>query len=114
MAGKRFHGPHIGFAGFFVVITIGLVLMLLNIGFSLGLTFRIPTTNSNLSLVGCLGEKNKAINSLPSYLRNRIASNRDFINHTMTTTIWKIGGCEMGIIGVQPGSPTLGIIFNIK
>jgi len=30
-------GPRIGFAGFFIVITIGLVLMLLNVGFSLGI-----------------------------------------------------------------------------
>ena len=114
MAEKHFPHPHIGFAGFFVVVTIGLILMLLNIGFSLGLTFKIPTTNSNLSLVGCLGEKNKAINSLPFYVRNRLASNQDFINHSMTTTIWKIEGCEMGIIGVQPGAPAFGIIINSK
>jgi hypothetical protein len=106
--------PHLGFASFFVVITIGLVLMLLNIGFTLGITFRIPTTNSNFTLAGCLGEKNKAINSLPFYLRTHLAGNNDFINHTMTTTFWKIEGCEMGIIGVQPGSPAFNIIINAK
>lgn len=103
-----------GFAGFFVVITIGLVLMLMNVGLSLGLSFRIPTTKANLTLAGCIGEKSKAIASLPSYARNRLGSNKDFINHSMTTTIWNIEGCEMGIIGEQPGSPVFGIHINAK
>ncbi len=103
-----------GFAGFFVVITVGLILMLINVGFSIGLTFRIPKTDANLTLMGCLGEKDKAINSLPSYVNGHLASNKDFINHSMTTTIWKIEGCEMGIIGKQEGSPALGIHLGIK
>lgn len=107
-------GPRIGFAGFFVVITVGLVLMLMNIGLSLGLSFRIPATNANLTLVGCIGEKNKAVASLPSYARDHLGSNKDFISHTMTTTVWNIEGCEMGIIGNQPGSPTLGIHIGVK
>lgn len=105
---------HMGFAGFFVVITIGLLLMLINVGLSLGLSFKIPFTNANLTLAGCLGEKNKAIDSLPPYLQGRLGSNKDFMNHSMTTTVWKIEGCEMGIIGQQPGAPVLGIHFGIK
>jgi len=108
------HGPHIGFAGFFVVITLGLLLMLINVGLSLGLSFRIPFTNANLTLAGCLGEKNKAVSSLPSYLQGRLGSNKDFMNHSSTTTIWKIEGCEMGIIGNQPGAPGLGIHIGVK
>lgn len=114
MAEKSNFHPHIGFAGFFIVLTIGLILMLMNIGFSLGLTFRIPKTTSNFMFVGCLGEKNKAVNSLPAYAKNHLASNNDFINHSMTTTIWNIEGCEMGIIGVLPGAPVLSIHFNAK
>ncbi len=106
--------PRIGFAGFFVVITIGLVLMLMNVGLSVGLSFKIPATKANLTFLGCLGEKNKAIASLPSYARDRLGSNKDFISHTMTTTIWNIEGCEMGIIGEQPGSPVFGIHINAK
>jgi hypothetical protein len=108
------HSPHLGFAGFFIVITIGLFLMLINIGLSLGLTVRIPFTNANLTLAGCLGEKTKAVNSLPFYLKGRLGSNQDFMNHSMTTTIWKIEGCEMGIIGNQPGAPVVGIHMGVK
>jgi hypothetical protein len=111
---KGNHRPHIGFAGFFVVITLGLVLMLMNIGLSLGLSFRIPFTQANLTLVGCLGEKNKAVSALPSYVQGRLASNKDFMNHSMTTTIGPIEGCEMGIIGDQPGAPLFGIHINAK
>jgi hypothetical protein len=111
---KENHGPHLGFAGFFVVITLGLLLMLINVGLSLGLTFRIPFTHANLTLAGCLGEKAKAVDSLPSYLKGRLGSNEDFMNHSMTTTIWKIEGCEMGIIGYQPGAPVIGIHLGVK
>ena len=111
---KEDHGPHLGFTGFFVVITIGLLLMLINVGLSLGFTLKIPFTNANLTIVGCLGEKDKAIDSLPAYLHGRLGSNKDFMNHSMTTTIWKIEGCEMGIIGNQPGAPVIGIHIGIK
>jgi hypothetical protein len=113
MAFKK-SGPRIGFAGFFIVITIGLVLMLLNVGFSLGITLRIPATQSNIILAGCLGEKNKAVDSLPSYVKNRLGSNRDFMNHTMTNTIWNIEGCEIGVIGQQSGAPLFAIHIGIK
>ena len=106
---NKHHGPHMGFAGFFIVITLGLVLMLMNIGLSLGITLRIPTTNANLTLAGCLGEKNKALASLPTYLTGKLGDNHDFLNHSMTTTIGPIEGCQIGIIGNQPGSPTFGI-----
>ena len=107
-------GPHIGFAGFFIVVTVGLVLMLMNVGLSLGLSFRIPTTNANLTIAGCLGEKNKALASLPTYVMNRLGSNKDFINHSMTTTVGPIEGCELGVIGEQPGSPVFGIHIKAK
>ena len=107
-------GPRIGFAGFFVVITVGLILMLMNVGLSLGLSFKIPATNANLTLLGCIGEKNKAVASLPDYARNHLGSNKDFISHTMTTTIWNIEGCEMGIIGELPGAPVFGIHISAK
>lgn len=110
----KMKGPHIGFAGFFVVITIGLVLMLLNVGISLGISFRIPLTQSNLTVVGCLGEKGRAIASLPTYVNEKLGDNHDFINHSMTMTVGPIEGCEIGILGKQNGTPTFGIHFRIK
>jgi len=110
----KMKGPHIGFAGFFIVLTVGLVLMLLNTGISLGISFKIPLTQSNLTLVGCLGEKGKAISSLPTYVNGKLGDNHDFINHSMTTTIGPIEGCEIGILGKQVNTPTFGIHFKIK
>lgn len=110
----KIKGPHVGFAGFFVVITIGLVLMLLNVGISLGISFRIPLTQSNLTVVGCLGEKGRAIASLPTYVNGKLGDNHDFINHSMTMTVGPIEGCEIGIFGKQAGAPTFGIHFRIK
>lgn len=114
MASKKLSGPHIGFAGFFIVITFGLILMLLNVGVSLGITLRIPLTQSNLTLMGCLGEKGRAVNSLPVYVQGKLGDNHDFMNHSMTTTVGPIEGCEIGILGRQAGTPTFGLHFKIK
>jgi hypothetical protein len=114
MANKKFSGPHIGFAGFFIVITFGLILMLLNTGVSIGITFRIPLTNVNLTAAGCLGEKGKAISSLPTYAQGKLGDNHDFINHSMTMTVGSIEGCELGILGKQLGTPTFNFHFKIK
>jgi hypothetical protein len=110
----KMKGPHIGFAGFFIVLTVGLVLMLLNIGISLGISFKIPLTQSNLTIVGCLGEKGKAINSLPNYVSGKLGDNHDFINHSMTMTVGPIEGCEIGILGKQTNAPTFNFHFKIK
>jgi hypothetical protein len=114
MSSKRFSGPHIGFAGFFIVITFGLVLMLLNVGVSLAITLRIPATNVNLTAAGCLGEKGKAIDSLPAYVQGKLGDNHDFINHSMTMTVGPIEGCEIGILGHQAGAPGFNFHFKIK
>lgn len=114
MASKKCGNFHIGFAGFFIVLTFGLVLMLLNVGVSLGITLRIPWTNVNLTAAGCLGQKGKAIASLPAYVNGKLGDNHDFINHSMTTTIGPIEGCEIGILGHQSGAPTFNFHFKIK
>lgn len=113
MASKN-NNIHFGFAGFFIVITVGLLLMLLNVGLSLGLSIRIPFTQANITMVGCIGEKNKAVDSIPEYVKGKLGNNKDFMNHSMTTTIWNIEGCEMGIIGNQPGAPLIGIHLGVK
>ena len=107
-------GPHIGFAGFFIVITIGLILMLINVGLSLGITLRIPFTQANLTVAGCLGEKGKAISSLPTYVQGKLGDNHDFINHSMTMTVGPIEGCEIGIFGKQTSTPSFNFHFKIK
>lgn len=113
MASKSNH-IHFGFAGFFIVITVGLLLMLLNVGLSLGLSIRIPFTQANITMVGCIGEKNKAVDSIPEYVKGKLGNNKDFMNHSMTTTIWNIEGCEMGIIGDQPGAPLIGLHLGVR
>jgi len=107
-------GPRIGFAGFFIVITIGLILMILNIGFSLGITFRIPFTNLNITGAGCLGQKAKAIEALPFYTQGKLGDNHDFINHSMTWVVGPIEGCEVAIIGRQLGTPIFDFHIGIK
>jgi hypothetical protein len=110
----KIKGTHIGFAGFFVVITLGFFLMLINVGVGLGITLRIPLTQANLTVAGCLGEKGKAISALPTYAQGKLGDNHDFINHSMTMTVGPIEGCEIGIFGRQAGAPTFNFHFKIK
>ena len=114
MSNKKCGGLHIGFAGFFIVLTVGLILMLFNVGVSIGITLRVPWTNVNLTAAGCLGEKGKAITSLPAYVNGKLGDNHDFLNHSMTTTIGSIEGCEIGILGRQIGAPTFNFHFRLK
>lgn len=107
-------GPRIGFAGFFVVITVGLILMLINVGFSIGLTLKIPFTNINITGAGCLGQKAKAVQALPSYTQGKLGDNHDFINHSMTWVVGPIEGCEVAIIGRQLTAPLFDIHLGIK
>lgn len=114
MAEGKFHQPRAGLSGLFVVLTLGLVLMLLNIGFSLGLTFKFPFTDINFTGAGCIGQKAKAIEALPVYTQNKLGDNHDFINHSMTWTVGPIEGCELFIIGRQLSAPSFDFHIGIK
>lgn len=115
MAEGKSNHVHVGFGGFFVVITIGLVLMLLNVGFGIGLTFRVPFTDMNFTGAGCIGQKAKAIQALPYYTpEEKLGDNHDFMNHTMTWTVGPIEGCEVVLIGRQLLAPSFNFHLAIK
>jgi hypothetical protein len=88
-----------------VVLTIGLLLSLFGAAIGVGVSIRVPLTNSNLTVAGSVGQKQKAAPSLPTYTEGRLGGNQNFINHTTTLTIGPAEGTALIVLGRQPGAP---------
>ena len=65
-----------GCGGFIFVLTVGIVLSLFNAGIGIGVSLRIPFTQSNLTVAGSVGEKSKVVEALPSYTQGGSAATR--------------------------------------
>lgn len=102
-----------GLAGFFVVLTVGIILSLFNVVFGVGVSVRVPFTTSNVTLAGSLGAKDKAVGALPSYTQGRLAGNQNFFNNSTTTTIGPAEGTALAIIGKQDGAPPIDLHIEL-
>jgi hypothetical protein len=90
-----------------VVLTIGILLSLFNGAIGIGASIRVPFTDSNLTVAGSVGQKQKVVESLPGYAQGRLGGNQNFINQTTTLTIGPAEGTALIVLGTQPGAPTL-------
>ena len=96
-----------GCASILVVLTVGLLLSLFNAAVGIGVSIRVPFTDSNLTVAGSVVQKQKAVESLPGYTEGRLGGNQNFINHTTTLTIWPAEGTALIVLGKQPGAPVV-------
>lgn len=95
-------------------LTVGLALAFLNTAASIGVSAAIPFTDANITIAGCIGEKDKAISTLPDYVERRVGTNEDFINSSHTLTIGPIESCGVVVVGKQEGAPGIGLHIDIK
>jgi hypothetical protein len=95
-----------GCASLLVVLTAGLLLSLFNAAIGIGVSIRVPFTDSNLTVAGSVGQKQKAVESLPGYAQGRLGGNQNFINQSTTLTIGPAEGTTLIVLGRQPGAPT--------
>lgn len=102
-----FRGCGGGCASAIVVLTVGLLLSIFSTAIGIGLSVRIPLTDSNITLAGSVGEKEKVGGVLPPYVRERMAGNQDFIDYTSTLTIWVAEGAALVVVGHQEGAPVV-------
>jgi hypothetical protein len=91
----------------FVVLTAGLLLSLFNADIGIGVSVRVPFTESNLSLAGSVGKKDRIAAPLPGYLRGRLGGNQNFINNSTTLTIGPAEGTAVLVLGKQDGAPVI-------
>ncbi|HKW71647.1 MAG TPA: hypothetical protein VJQ08_02325 [Candidatus Dormibacteraeota bacterium] len=94
-----------GCASIFVVLTAGLILSLFNADVGIGVSARIPLTDSNVTLAGSVGKKDRAPDALPPYLHGKLGGNQNFVNQSTTLTIWVAEGTAIFVIGRQEGAP---------
>jgi hypothetical protein len=103
-----------GCASIFVVLTAGLLLSLFNADVGIGVSVRIPFTESNVTVAGSVGKKDKAADALPPYVHGRLASNENFINQSNTLTIWVAEGTAIILVGRQEGAPAIDLHLELR
>jgi hypothetical protein len=99
----------VGCGGFLFVLVVGIALSLFNTSIGVGLSARVPLTQSNLTLAASIGTKEKTADALPDYTHGRLGGNQDFINHSQTLTIGPAEGATLIVLGKQDGAPLIGL-----
>jgi hypothetical protein len=103
-----------GCGSFVLVLLLGGALSLFNLVFGLGVSLRIPLTSSNFTVVGTIGAKGRAVETLPDYVEPRLAGNQNFINHSTTLTIGPAEGIGLLVIGQQSDAPAVDIFLALN
>jgi len=96
------------------VFLVGGLLSLFGSVFGLGLSVGIPLTQSNVTVAGSLGTKTKITEGLPTYVRDRLAGNENFINQTGTVTVGPAEGAGILVIGAQDGAPAIDLYVVLR
>jgi hypothetical protein len=116
-SGRRWRGGRGcggGCASVVVVLTIGLILTIFNTAVGIGVSARVPFTESNLTLAGSVGKKEKAPDALPPYVHGKLGGNQNFINGSQTLTIWVAEGTVVFILGHQEGAPLIDLHLEAR
>ncbi|HET7465477.1 MAG TPA: hypothetical protein VFL29_02310 [Candidatus Dormibacteraeota bacterium] len=100
--------------GFFLVLTVGIVMALLNVAISIGISIRVPFTEANFTVAASIGEKNKAVAALPPYDEGRLGGNQNLFNNSTTMTIGPAEGAAEVILGRQDGAPVFDLHLDIR
>jgi hypothetical protein len=96
-----------GCASFFLVLTVGIVLSLFHSVVGIGVSVRVPFTQSNFTIAGSIGAKDRAVGALPNYTEGRLGGNQNFFNNSTTMTIGPAEGTVVVIVGRQDGAPPI-------
>ncbi|HUY73359.1 MAG TPA: hypothetical protein VMW11_02490 [Candidatus Dormibacteraeota bacterium] len=103
----RDRGCECGCGGFFFVLIVGVLFSLFNVVAGVGVSVRVPFTQSNITVAGSVGAKDKALNALPDYVQGRLGKNQNFFNNSTTMTIGPAEGTALVVIGNQGGAPPI-------
>jgi hypothetical protein len=107
-------GCGFGCGGFFVVLTLGILLSLFNADFGIGLSIRVPFTQSNVTVAAAIGAKGKITNALPDYANSRLGGNQNLVNGSQTLTLGPAEGATLGVLGKQDGAPAIDIHLVVR
>jgi hypothetical protein len=96
------------------VLTVGILLSLFNVGIGIGVSARVPFTESNLTIAGVVGAKGKAVAAFPTYTDGRLGGNQNFFNNSTTMTIGPAEGAALVIIGKQDDAPAIDLHLDVR
>ncbi len=96
------------------MLIVGIGLSLFNANFGLGASVRLPFTESNITVAGSIGVKEKARDALPEYDQGRLAGSQNFFNNSWTLTIGPAEGAGLIVIGRQDGAPVIDLHLVLK
>jgi hypothetical protein len=97
-----------------VVLVVGIALALFGSNVGIGLSVRVPFTESNLTWAGSVGSKDLATDTLPDYVEQKVGDNSNFINKSITLTIWPAEGTSVIVLGKQEGAPIIGVHLDAE
>jgi hypothetical protein len=97
-----------------LVVVVGIILAIFSTNLGIGVSVRVPFTESNLSVAGSVGSKQLAIDTLPNYVEQKVADNDNFINQSITLTIWPAEGVSLIVLGKQEGAPVVDVHFDAE
>ena len=103
-----------GCGSFLLVLVLGGALSLFNAVFGLGVSVGIPFTQSNVTVAGSIGTKDKVVQAMPNYTQGRLAGNQNFINQSGTLTIGPAEGAALFVIGKQEGAPAIDLYLVFR
>lgn len=93
--------------GFFFVLIVGVLFSLFNVVAGVGVSVRVPLTESNITVAGSVGAKDKVVDALPEYVQGRLGKNQNFFNNSTTMTIGPAEGAALVVVGNQGGAPPI-------
>lgn len=103
-----------GCGSFVFVFLLGGVLSLFNTVFGLGVSVGVPFSQSNVTVAGSIGTKTKIVEGLPTYVRERLAGNQNFVNQSITVTVGPAEGASVFVIGQQEGAPAVDLYIVLR
>jgi len=89
------------------VLILGGALSLFNTVFGVGVSARIPFTQSNVTVAGSIGAKDRTVDALPNYAQGRLGGNQNFINNSTTLTTGPAEGAGLLLVGKQDDAPVI-------
>lgn len=96
------------------VFLLGGLLSIFGSVFGVGLSVGVPFMESNVTVAGAIGTKTKITEGLPSYTRDRLAGNQNFINQSGTATVGPAEGAFVFIVGGQSGAPAVDLYIALR
>jgi hypothetical protein len=97
-----------------IVLVVGIILAIFGTNLGIGVSVRVPFTESNLSVAGSVGSKEMAIETLPNYVEQKVADNNNFLNQSITLTIWPAEGVSLIVLGKQEGAPVVDVHLDAE